>query len=888
MPDWKEIVQERLAGIGLDGAREAEIVDEMAQHLEDRYNELLAAGTSEAGALRLVLEELSSERLVEDLRKARTPLRLPPALGAPPPHRGFLSGFRHDLKTALRAIRLKPAFSIMVIGMLALGIAGNAAIFSIFNGLFLKPLPFPDSERLVDLDETAPTWNLKFVGIAGPDYYHWRDGSSAFDGMACFDTSDFNLSGQGTARRVHGASVTYNLLDVLGLKPAIGRNILPQEDRPGGTKVALISDELWRQQFNGDRNVLGRILQLDKQAYTVVGVLPRKAEFPGQAQLWVPLQVDRNEHRGWYLNGVGRLKRGVTIERAQANLLSVHKATAIEKGATSPILMPLRDRYLGDFRAVSHALLGAVAIVLLIACVNIAALMLVRGSARAREIAIRTAIGASRARIVRQLFTENLVLAGIAAIVGIALGYACLQAMISLMPDDMPRWISFQMDVRFALFCTLVTGAAAVLFGLAPTVQASGVDTRSCLQDAAPRTSLSRNRRYTLSALVICEISLALVLLISAGLLVEAFRNVLHVDPGFRPENVITFRVSLPNVKYEKPEQRLSFFENLIDRLRVLPGVKAVGAASAPPLGGHWGNFFTVEGAPPLGPKEQNPVVLQVVVTPGYFDAIGITLLAGRGFNARDGNPQGPYVVTVNESFSKRYWPKPADAIGKRICHPGDNDKWMTVIGVTRDTRHYGLDQKMRPSVSFPEREIPDWDSMSIVLRSSISPQMLVAPARDALRQMDADLPMYQVQTMTAALDRSLWARRAYSWLFGAFAMVAMVLAAAGVYGVVSFAVSQRTHEIGIRMALGARPQQVLREVLTDGMTLVFIGTVLGLAGALLTARFLETLLFGVSGRDPVIYAAVILAVGAVGLAANFVPARRAAAIDPMRALRSE
>ena len=888
MPDWKQIVRQRLAGNGLDGAREAEIVDEMAQHLEDRYMELRAR-VSEAEAQRMALEEIASDRLIEDLIAARRAAVQPAPLGAPAPRAGYLSGLKHDLKTALRAIRQKPAFSMAVIGMLALGIAGNAAIFSIFNGLFLKPLPFRDPERLLDLDETAPKWNLKFVGISDPDCYNWRKGNSTFDGIACFDTADFNLSGLGSARRVHGAKVTYDLLDVLGLKPALGRNFLAEEDRPGGARVVLVGYELWRQQFNGERAILGRILQLDKQAYTVVGVLPREAAFPGQAQLWVPLQLDQNKREGFYMNGVGRLKRGVTVERARANLLSVHKATAMVKEETSPILMPLRDRYLGDFRPISNALLGAVAIVLLIACVNIAALMLVRGSARAREIAIRTAIGASRGRIIRQLFTENLLVAGIAAVLGVVLGNACLKAMISLMPEDMPRWISFQMDVRFALFCTLVTGAAAVLFGLAPTVQASGVDMRSCLQDAAPRTSLSRGRRYTLSALVVCEIGLALILLISAGLLVEAFRNVLHVDPGFRPEKVITFRVSLPNVKYEKPEQRLAFFENLVERVRVLPGVQAAGAASAPPLGGHWGNFFTAEGAPPLGPNEQNPVVLQVVVTPGYFDAIGITFLAGRPFDARDGNPKGPYVVTVNESFSKRYWPKPADAVGKRIRHAWDEKKeWMTIIGVTRDTKHYGLDQEMRPSVSFSEREIPDWDSMSVVLRSAINPQMLIAPARDVLRQMDPDLPMYDVRTMTERLDQSLWARRAYSWLFAAFAMVAVVLAAAGVYGVVSFAVSQRTHEIGIRMALGARPQQVLREVLTGGMILVFIGTLLGLAGALLTARFLETLLFGVSSRDPLIYAAVILGVAGVGLAANFVPARRASAVDPMRALRTE
>ncbi|HVP48302.1 MAG TPA: ABC transporter permease, partial [Bryobacteraceae bacterium] len=312
MPDWREIVRQRLAGCELDGARQAEIVDEMAQHLEDRYVELRSRGASEAEARRLALEELASDRLIEELRTARRGAVEARALGAPAPQAGYLSGFRHDLKTALRAIRMKPAFSMAVIGMLALGIAGNAAIFSIFNGLFLKPLPFRDSERLLDIDETAPKWNLKFVGVAAPDYYNWRKGNSTFGGIACFDTSDFNLSGLGSAQRVHGAEVTYDLLDVLGLKPALGRNFLPEEDRPGGAKAVLLGYDLWHRQFNGDPAVLGRILQLDKRPHTVVGVLPPEAAFPGQAQLWVPLQLDPNKNTGWYLNGVGRLKRGVT------------------------------------------------------------------------------------------------------------------------------------------------------------------------------------------------------------------------------------------------------------------------------------------------------------------------------------------------------------------------------------------------------------------------------------------------------------------------------------------------------------------------------------------------------------------------------------------------
>jgi len=795
-----------------------------------------------------------------------------------------------DLKIACRTIRSKPAFSLMVIGMLALGIAGNAAIFSIFNGLVLRPFPSPEPERLVDLDETAPKWNLKFVGVSNQDYYVWRRDNKTFEGMAFFGGISFNLSGHGVAQRVRGMRVTHDMVNVLGLKLALGRNILPEEDRPGGTKVALLRYDLWQRLFNSDRNVLGRILQLDNQPYTVVGVLPREAVFPPQAELWAPLAADPNRGDGWYLSGVGRLKRGVSLEQARADLLRVHKGQ-IQAGrkvneTTSTVLMPLRDRYLGDLRTVSQVLLGAVGIVLLIACVNIAGLMMVRAAGRAREIAIRTALGASRGRIVRHLLTESLLLAVAGGALGVLLGHLGLRGLISLMPEDTPRWISFRMDARFAIFCVAITSAAAVLFGLVPALQAAHADTRGYLQDAAPRSTLSRGRRGTLSALVASEIALALMLLISAGLLVEAFRRVLRVDPGFRPNNVISYSIALPGTNYGKPEQRVAFFRNLLERLRALPGVKSAGAASAPPLGGHWGMFLTAEGARPLGPNEQDPVVLHVVATPGYFDAIGVTFLAGRPFEERDGDPKGAQVAIVNESFAKRFWPS-ADAPGKRIRYSWKKDEWMQVIGVTRDVKHYGLDQEMRPSVYVPHRQRA-MEGMSIVLRGSMDPRGLVAPAREALRQMDQDLPMFDIRTLTERLDQSLWARRVYSWLFGAFAAVALVMAAAGIYGVVSYAVSQRTHEIGIRMALGARPDQVLRQVLASGMGLAAIGVAVGLAATLWAARLLKTLLFGLSARDPLIYGSVVLGVVLVALLANLVPARRAAAVDPMRALRFE
>jgi putative ABC transport system permease protein len=546
---------------------------------------------------------------------------------------------------------------------------------------------------------------------------------------------------------------------------------------------------------------------------------------------------------------------------------------------------------------VSRVLLSAVAIVLLIACVNIAALMMVRASSRVREIAIRTAIGASRGRIIRQLLTEMLTMAALGGAAGVTLGYAFLRGLLALMPaDQMPQWLSFPMDARFAAFCVLITCGAAILSGLLPALEASRVDTGSCLQETGTRVSLSRGSRRTLSGLVVCEISLALMLLISAALLIQAFHKVLHVDPGFRPENVITFGVDLPEASYGKPEQKLAFYRSLLEQLRNIPGVQSAGAASAPPLGGHWGNFFQAEGAPPLGPHDESPVVLQVVSTPGYFDAIGMTFLAGRSFDEHDNvirvgpdgytATKGPLVTIVSETFARRYWPV-QNAVGKRIRHNADNAPWITVTGVIKDEKHYGLDHAMGPAVYFPYGEAT-FSAMSIVLRGSIDPQMLAAPARDVLRRLDPGLAMYDVHTMTDRLNESMWARRAYSWLLSAFAIVALALAAAGIYGVISYAVSRRTHEIGIRMALGARPDQVLRSILASGMTLVAAGIATGLAATLFAARLLETLLFGVSSRDVLIYSAVIVGVSGVCLLANFIPARRAAAVDPMCALRTE
>jgi predicted permease len=417
------------------------------------------------------------------------------------------------------------------------------------------------------------------------------------------------------------------------------------------------------------------------------------------------------------------------------------------------------------------------------------------------------------------------------------------------------------------------------------------------LQDAAARTTPSRSQRATLAALVVCEVALALMLSVSAGLLVQAFRRILHVDPGFRPENVITFRISLSDTTYDKPEKRIAYYDDLLGQLRALPGVKAAGATSAPPFGGQWGGQFEAEGGRRASVQDENPVVLRVAAAPGYFEAIGMTLVNGRFFEQRDNNGGGkaPMVVLVNETFAKYFWGEESP-IGKHIRYPGGNT-WFQVVGLLRDEKHYGLDQEMKPGVFLPyavaevtsdRNDARAFQEMSIVLRGSIDPKMLVGPAREIVRRQDPGVPMYEIQTMTEQLDRSLWARRAYSWLFGVFAMIAISLAAAGVYGTLSYAVSQRTREIGIRVALGARPGQVLGHVLLHGMALVFTGVVIGLFGALWATRLLRTLLFGLSAYDPLIYATVVLGMLGAGLLANLAPASRAARIEAMRALHFE
>jgi predicted permease len=887
MPDWSRSIRERLAGLNLDPVREAEIVEELSGHLDARFRELLAEGAAADTAGPLAMEELeASDALARRLRQARPPNACEP-LPIGSSKGNLIESLWYDFRVALRLMLKKPAFSGAVVGMLALGIAGNVAIFSIFNGLFLRPLPFPEPDRLVDLDETAPKWDLVRVGISNPDYDTYLRGNNTFESMAFYNTGGANLTTEdGSVQRIKTAEVTQGMMTVFRLKPVIGRDFLPEEDRPKGANVLVLGYDLWQRLYHGDRSVVGKVLKLSEKPFTIIGVLPREAMVPPDVDAWRPLQADVRQSGSFYLSGVGRLKPGITQEQAQTDLRRAHRSRPeYADSPTSPTVGSVRDRFLGNFKVVTRVLLGAVGVVLLIACVNIAGLMLVRGEARSREIAIRMAVGAGRGRITRQLLTESLALALTGGAAGAALGKVFLAGLVTLMPDDLPKWVHFDLDLRFVLFCGALTGAAAIVFGLAPALQAAATDTRNRLLDMT-RFTLTRGKRTTLSVLVVGEVALALVLLAASGLVLQAFRNVMHGDPGFRADGVLTFSLRLPPSKYSKADNWLAFYNGLVDRLRTLPGVTAASAASIVPLDGHTGYFFMAENGRKLTEKDGTPVALQVSALPGYLDAMGLTLKSGRDFDSRDGQPSAPKVVLVNETFGKFFFGT-TDVVGKRVRWPGDKVPWFQIVGVVKDNRHYGLDSEIRPEV-FASFAVNAVGGMTIAMRTHIDPHALTAPTRDVIRGMDPDLPMFNIRTMSERLDRSIWIRRAYSWLFLAFAAVAMLLAASGVYSVISFAVSQRTREIGIRMALGARPAQVLGGVLKQGMVLVTTGVIVGLVASQFTAGLLKSMLFGVGPRDPATYVLVILGVAGVGLIANYVPARRAASIQPVNTLRSE
>jgi predicted permease len=819
-----------------------------------------------------------------------------------------MSSLWQDASHAFRGMAARPAFTALTLGMLAFGIAANTTVFTLYNAVFLRPLPFPQPERLIDLDETAPDWGLEYVGISYPDFHAWRQNNSTFEAMAAFTTESFNLATDDAADRVRVALVSEDMLAVLGIQPALGRALTADDHAEGADVAVLLTHTMWRDRFESSPDVLGTTLRIDGTEATVVGVLSADAVFPTGVGLWAPLSIlpyccAPTERAGsWWLEGVGRLKPGVTVAQAAADLDAAHAPLVEEFGGSreiaTPRIQPLVERYMGDVRPMMMVMLIAVGLLLVITCANVGGLMLAQGTARNREVSIRLALGAGRVRILRQLLTESLVLALVGGALGLLVSRLAIVQVVGLIPQQNIGWLDFSFDYRVFLFAAIASGAAAVLFGMAPAIAASSRSPHTALQQAGLRTAGGPGARRALSSLVVVEVALAVVLLVGSVLLVQVTGALNSIEPGFR-DDVLVFAASLPNLGYPDHESQFAFYDEVERRLATAPGVTSVGLTTHAPLGGHTGNFFAAEDT--ILAEDDSPVVLTRNVSPGYFETVGIELLHGRPFDDQDGaaarrvlasnnadedeENDEPLrtVIVVNETFAQTFWGR-TDVVG-RIAHNGRTD--YEVIGVTRDTKHYGLDEEMRPGVFIPHRYAID-GTMTIAVRGGSDPTSLTGLARDAVRQIDAEVPIFGDTTLADSVYASMWQRRLAATMIGIFAAAALLLSLAGIHGTVSFTVGQRTREIGIRLALGAQQSQVVRRVLRQGIGLAVIGLVGGIALAFAGAGLLSSVLFGVSAQDPTPYVLVGTILALATAAATFLPARRAARTDLVDALRKD
>jgi putative ABC transport system permease protein len=798
-----------------------------------------------------------------------------------------------DFHYALRSLSRQKAASALVVAMLSLGIAGNVAVFSLVNGLFFRPFPFEEPDRLVFINEKAPKWNLEITGVNFPDFDQWRKGQQLFDSLAAWDSTNLNLADGSSADRIQAAAVSHEFATVLRIRPFVGRMFSADEDKPKAAPVAVLTHGLWVERFGRDPNVVGRTLKLNGEPHTIIGVLPPEADaYPGDARLWVPLRGDPlQEGQSYGGNAIGRLKPGVSPAQGEADLLRAHQPifdTHDKEHVVTPFVLPLREINVRDFRTAATTLTIAVSLLLVVACANVAAVMLARALSRRREMGIRVALGANRARLVRQLFVENAVLALAGGALGLLAGQWAIRLLIESLPDGAPSWARFGLDGRVMLFAVLSSFATVLLFGWAPALHAVRGDLRAAMTNIANAAIATPGGGRSLRFIVGAEFALATLLLVCGGLLVRAYDRVRHVDPGFSPHGVLTFTVSLPSATYPT-EKRLAFWDRLEARMAQLPGVQAVGLVNCPPFGCHWGSFYVAEGAPPLGPNDSNPVVLNRYATPTYFATMGIRLKAGRFFNERDGRggPDQERVVIINETFARTFFPGVDNPVGRRMRANGDKAPWNRVIGLVADIRHYGLERPMRPGIYWPMAQRPI-DSSAVALKTAGTAEALTESARSALRELDPELPMFSVRTMDAALQRTLATRTTYSWMLAVFALTALVLALGGTYGVSSYLVTQRTREIGIRVALGAARRDIIRGVLRATLALAGAGIIVGTAASLGVARWLDSLLFGVNPTDALTLSLSLTVLIAAALTANLLPARRAARVDPMTSLREE
>jgi putative ABC transport system permease protein len=797
-----------------------------------------------------------------------------------------------DLRYGARMLLKQPGITFVAALTLALGIGANSAIFSVVNAVLLRPLPLDDPDRLIKIWETFPPSGRGTVSV--PNLKDWREQNTVFNGIAAYQFSSFNLRGQDSPERLQGATVSPNFFDMVGVQPRLGRAFQVGEDEAGRNRVTLLSHGLWQRAFYGDAGVVGKEIPLNGENFTVVGVMPPEFRFPSRStELWVPLvsPPDQVNNRGshWMFT-LARLKPDVSFEQAREQMVSIAKRIEQQypdsQAGRSVFLIPLQEETVQGIRPALRALMFAVGFVLLISCANVANLLLARATSRRREIAVRTALGAGRLRLVRQLLTESLLLAAAGGALGLALAKWGVEALLTWAANILPRANEVGLDWRVVAFTAALSLLTGVFFGLIPALQSSRVDLQSALKEGGAAGSGAQSNLLR-SALVVVEVAATLVLLIGAGLLIKSFIRLYGTDLGFKAENVLTMSLSLPKAKYPDVQAAANFYQQLLDRVAALPGARSTGVINYLPLQ-QWGynGGITVEGQGPYEPGRE-PLAEFRAISRDYFRTMSVPLVRGRFFTAQDQSNSAP-VVIVNQALAQSYLPG-QDPIGKRIRAIGDD--WRTVVGVVGDVRQSGVTRAAMAEVFVP---IPQaiWtgltQTMSLAVRADAEPEALVSAVRSAVREIDPAQPVFNVKTMEAVVADSVSDRQLNMLLLGIFAAVALTLAVIGIYSVMSYTVSQHTREIGIRMALGAQPMDVLKLVVGQGMSLTLVGVGLGVTGAFGLTRLMAALLYGVTATDPLTFTVVSALMVIVALLACYLPARRATKVDPMVALRVE
>jgi putative ABC transport system permease protein len=809
-----------------------------------------------------------------------------------------MENLMRDIRYGFRSLLKRPGATVVALVTLALGIGVNTAIFSAVDSVLLRPLPLKDPERVTSIWERTLRDGINQNEVAPANFFDLRNQNQVFEGIGAHGPQDLNLTGGGEPERLNGELVTANVFSILGVEPALGRTFLPDEDQTGREQVVVLSDALWQRRFNRDPSIVNRNITLNGESFTVVGVMPRGFFFPArETELWIPWAMEPEQASGrgdHYLRLVARLKPGTTLEQANADVESIAQRLSIEYPRTNEglgfVVHSLHQDYVGNLRLPILVLFAAVGLVLLIACANVANLLLAQATTRRREIAIRIALGARRWTIVRQLLIESLLLAGGGGLLGVLGAVWGVQALSKLLPENLSKLQDVNIDTRVLLFTLGVSALTAIVFGGVPALLAARAKPGETLSDVARDAAGGSSGRHVRRVLVVSEVALAVVLLVSAGLLMRSFQLLRQVDKGFTAENLLTMHMVLPMPKYGKPEARRAFYDEVLRRIEELPGIDSAGVITFLPLSFNGMNFsFSVEGRPT--PSDMKlPFALYRVVSPHYFDAMGVTLQRGRFFDAHD--TAGSQLVTlISRQLAAQHWPN-EDPIGKRIkIGPLDSpNQWLTVVGVVADVRQAELygDPRMDLYVPYAQERRGFVTPRDLVVRTKGDATSVAGAVRQAIWSVDKDQPVSNVRTMDQVFAAAISKERFQALLLGLFAALALVLACVGLYGVISYSVAQRTHEIGVRVALGAQPVDVLRLVIRQGMTLTLVGLIVGIAAGSVATRVLSDMLYGVSTTDPLTFVGVPAFLLLVAFVACYIPARRATRIDPLVALRYE